>query len=76
MCGEEPGYESMCGEELGMSLWSQFITSCPTNFIVVVTYIGLHLLPPGHVLTCMLNLADDVTIVLGHKVAQGTNHTH
>ena len=36
----------------------------------------LHLLPPGHVLTCILNLADDVTIVLGHKVAYDADHTH
>ena len=36
----------------------------------------LHLLPPGHVLTCTLNLADDVTIVLGHEVAYEADHTH
>ena len=36
----------------------------------------LHLLPPGHVLTCILNLADDVNIVLGHEVAYEADHTH
>ena len=36
----------------------------------------LHLLPPGDVLTCTLNLADDVTVVLGHEVACEADHIH
>ena len=36
----------------------------------------LHLLPPGHVLTCTLNLADDVTVVLGHEVACEADHIY
>lgn len=36
----------------------------------------LHLLPPGYVFTCTLNLADDVTVVLGHEVACEADHIH
>lgn len=36
----------------------------------------LHLLPHGRVLTCKLNLADDVTVVLSHEVACEADHIH
>ena len=70
-CLAVPNFDRQANKSVTI-IMSHKLRSCSNLYLDT----ELHWLPPGYVLTCILNLADDVTIVLGHKVAYEADHIH